>query len=594
MRYFIFMFWLLFSPKVFSQEFLNLGFEQTRGDRMITSWGLGNDAPYFRVASDTNVYFEGQRSLSVERIRYSTKDSSDSKDYVFRVSLKKVDSLRRNHKIIKVSAWIKADSINLSKAEIFIYFQGNKTFFSSLKSMITIDKEKGYYFLETEAPLDSLPKGNNISLGGRFYGSKKVWFDDFKIYFDDFLLKDALPKEEMRTTLTSYQYKWLNNNSFPLHISNSNKNFDDIKRAIKPFLKAKIIALGEATHGTKEFSQIKHRMIEYLCSKENYDCFVIEGDVFKIKRLNSYIQNPNSTEDPQQLISETLYSVWESKEVLEFVKWAHTYNTNNKQKIKFLGIDINDSRALTNEIEDFATKNNDTLLLKKLMTFRVFEKNRKFDSLDFVVNQMDSIYKNRQSKIKQLDVNWEDIYFIVLKQYAQYKALAFKKSPNAEDFRDSCMATNFNFITYKNPKSKFIFWAHNAHIVKNKRALGMFLGDKYKQDYKNIALTTSRGVYTSFYAFESNWYKSELIDAYDGTWEKILSTLKYENFFLNLDKEKDIYQLRNLNLECRDIGANLIRRQFSQYYNLLKDFDAVIFLKNTTGSENFNIKEDKK
>jgi erythromycin esterase len=38
---------------------------------------------------------------------------------------------------------------------------------------------------------------------------------------------------------------------------------------------ARIVAMGEATHGSREFFQMKHRMLEFLAEKMGFTVFAI-------------------------------------------------------------------------------------------------------------------------------------------------------------------------------------------------------------------------------------------------------------------------------------------------------------------------------
>lgn len=55
----------------------------------------------------------------------------------------------------------------------------------------------------------------------------------------------------------------LNNKITPLVGSSPNLSDDDLNN-FADFGEAKIVELGEATHGTKEFFQLKHRLFKYL------------------------------------------------------------------------------------------------------------------------------------------------------------------------------------------------------------------------------------------------------------------------------------------------------------------------------------------
>ena len=56
---------------------------------------------------------------------------------------------------------------------------------------------------------------------------------------------------------------WLRANAIPLATVEPGSGFDDLAPLRDLIGNARIVSLGEATHGTREFFQLKHRLIEY-------------------------------------------------------------------------------------------------------------------------------------------------------------------------------------------------------------------------------------------------------------------------------------------------------------------------------------------
>ena len=54
------------------------------------------------------------------------------------------------------------------------------------------------------------------------------------------------------------------------------RNMRPLKKVIG---EARLVALGEATHGTREFFQLKHRMLEFLVSEMGFTVFGIEATI---------------------------------------------------------------------------------------------------------------------------------------------------------------------------------------------------------------------------------------------------------------------------------------------------------------------------
>jgi erythromycin esterase len=589
MRYLIILLYFTVQVHLSAQKFLNLGFENTLSNGVVTSWGFYPNSPFFKIKTDTIVHSEGKNSLSIER-------TMDSPKYVARygaVAIVVDTDITKyiKKKTIKLVAWVKADTNDIKKTSLSIILFGHKTFDSTSHSLITLDKDVGLYHLESEAPLDSLEKVKRITINLIFAGSKKVWFDDIKIYIDGIQLKDGSPPKDTTLALTPPQYKRLNNHISIIDTNDSSTNFKDLEKALKPFMKAKIIGLGEATHGTKEFNQNRRRMIQYLVQNKSYDFIVFEGGIFEMKRLNNYVQDSNSKEDLKSLMNETVFGVWNTTEVYELIKWVQNYNKASPRKIKFIGMDIGRSSGIAlKQLDDWASKSKDTLAAFMLKQFKDFEKNKQYDLLDSIIDQISELYKNNKPVDKDA---WQGFEFSLLKQsvkYKKYNALSPRQfNVLAEKFRDSCMAANLTWYKNQNTQSKFIIWAHNAHISKGKTALGHFLSKQYRDEYVSVALTTASGTYTGYFSLVGKWYKSDLVEPYNGTWENALASLKYDNFILHFNKKYKA-EFMSYSFKSRDIGAAITEYQFSNIYDLKNDFDAVIFFKKTTASENFYLK----
>ncbi|MBZ0099596.1 MAG: erythromycin esterase family protein, partial [Taibaiella sp.] len=61
---------------------------------------------------------------------------------------------------------------------------------------------------------------------------------------------------------------------------------------LKDVLKDKtVIGLGEATHGTREFFQMKHRLVKFLVEEMGYRQFAIESNFAECMAINDYVRD---------------------------------------------------------------------------------------------------------------------------------------------------------------------------------------------------------------------------------------------------------------------------------------------------------------
>src|SRR5271166_2264971 len=77
--------------------------------------------------------------------------------------------------------------------------------------------------------------------------------------------------------------------AIPLQTAEAEHGFVDMQPLAQVVGDARIVALGEATHGTREFFQLKHRMVEFLASQKGFTIFSIEANMPEAYLLNDFV-----------------------------------------------------------------------------------------------------------------------------------------------------------------------------------------------------------------------------------------------------------------------------------------------------------------
>lgn len=116
----------------------------------------------------------------------------------------------------------------------------------------------------------------------------------------------------------------------------------------------KIVAMGEATHGTKEFFQMKHRMLEFLVEKMGYNVFGIEACMSDCMAINDYVLYGKG--DAEKVVGGMEFWTWDTKEVVDMVKWMREYNKNHDKKVKFYGFDMQSSDTAATKVTEYLKK----------------------------------------------------------------------------------------------------------------------------------------------------------------------------------------------------------------------------------------------
>jgi erythromycin esterase len=73
--------------------------------------------------------------------------------------------------------------------------------------------------------------------------------------------------------------EWIRANAIRLNTADPGRGFGDMQRLKQVIGDARIVALGEATHGSREFFTLKHRVVEFLASELGFTIFAIEANI---------------------------------------------------------------------------------------------------------------------------------------------------------------------------------------------------------------------------------------------------------------------------------------------------------------------------
>src|SRR4051812_9479960 len=147
---------------------------------------------------------------------------------------------------------------------------------------------------------------------------------------------------------------WVRTHAVPLTTPVAGHGFADMQPLKKMIGDARIVSLGEATHGSREFFQMKHRMLEFLASEMGFTIFSIEANMPEAYRLNDFVLN--GTGDPAKLIKGMYFWTWDTQEVLDMVLWMRQFNQSGKGRVEFTGFDMQTPNVAVQIVRDFAAK----------------------------------------------------------------------------------------------------------------------------------------------------------------------------------------------------------------------------------------------
>ncbi|MDO1512193.1 erythromycin esterase family protein [Maribacter confluentis] len=439
------------------------------------------------------------------------------------------------------------------------------------------------------------PKNAKAIYVGGILGKKGVaWFDDFKVTIDG---KDIQTlKETERLTLEKYDSgklkSALSKSSSQLDLPNEQNIRNNLDSLIEKVGDKKIVAIGENTHGTSEFYQIREIITKRLVEEKGFNLVVLESPYDDIEILNRDL----NTRPLDSLIRKHLFSIYQTQEMKSFLQW---YKDNRSvHNIEFKGCD--DSYWTFYELlKDRVNSTNDDKLNKLLKNLETNIQKSSNDNLkkEFKINN--SIYndilsiENHLKSTNSLTKQIEEILFNGKNTYVNYVSIKNKKPIQS---RDEIMADRISFLAKESDK-KIIVWAHNAHIsneIITDNEIGIMgrdLKKEFGKDYYTIGFTTLNGNYSfmdeKFINGDHNYtekLKTASFQPIEGLfWENALSE-NGNSFIVDMSTLTNELDTDKIIGPTKLIGYSKESEEDIYFLPLIKDFDCLIFIKETNAT----------
>lgn len=235
----------------------------------------------------------------------------------------------------------------------------------------------------------------------------------------------------------------------------------------------RIVALGEATHGNREFQDLKRIVFQEMVENEGIKAFALEADTGCCEAINRYIHGGDGTLEEA---TETLeFQIYRTEEMSNLISWMRSYNekAGEGQDLRFYGFDMQDYEyEFRYVIEGLSECGISTTEFEKLMggadysdEFSREDREEKFsDARDLLLDNHE-----------YAAAHYADVLIQNSKLFDAYE----NNPTGTSGIRDRYMAENTMWILNQEEQlgNKMIFiCGHNGHMEQT----GTYVGGKYK------------------------------------------------------------------------------------------------------------------
>lgn len=399
--------------------------------------------------------------------------------------------------------------------------------------------------------------------------------------------------------------------------------FDDIDSAdLAPLLKrigdARVVLIGEASHGTSEFYRMRARITQALIARKDFTIVAAEADWPDAFRINNYVRHIHGPRADWESFSRFPTWMWRNREVQTFVDWLYDHNKAipEQQRTGFYGLDMYSLyTSIDAVIKYLATRDPEAADMAREQYSclapwqsdpaaygRAAASRRNRGCADEVAAALTELLQQRLSLLENtgLDAAREQECYLNAVQNARlinnaeaYYRTMYSGYSDSWNLRDSHMFQTLDaLLSHHGPDAKAVVWAHNSHIG-NARGTDMpargqlNVGQLCRERFGNNAYLIGAGTHTGSVAAADDWGDEMDVKivrpSLAQSWERLCHDTGIPSFMLPLRRPRSQALGRLLKRDRLERAIGVIYRpkseRASHYFNarLGEQFDEYIF-----------------
>lgn len=293
---------------------------------------------------------------------------------------------------------------------------------------------------------------------------------------------------------------------------------------------ARIVCLGEASHGTSEFYRARAAISRRLIEHHGFTIVAVEADWPDAATVDRYVRHRPWREGELKAFERFPTWMWRNEEVDAFIRWMRGHNLDREYErmAGFYGLDLYNLSGSMQAVIDFLEHEDPELARLAHRRYGCLEPWADEPQLygrhslveGYARCEVGVIQMLKDLLQKQVDCfgsdcdEWLDAAANarLVKNAEAYYRVMYQGSAESWNLRDTHMFETLNMILdAKGPSSKAIVWAHNSHIGNaaftdmGMRREELNIGQLVKEKFGREARLIGFGTHTGTVAAADDW-----------------------------------------------------------------------------------------
>jgi erythromycin esterase-like protein len=389
---------------------------------------------------------------------------------------------------------------------------------------------------------------------------------------------------------------------------------------------ARLVLIGEASHGTHEFYATRAELTKALILRKGFNVVAVEADWPDAYRVNRWLRGGADDPDAGAALDDfTRFPrwMWRNRDVVDFITWLRDRNASQApaSRAGFYGLDLYSMHASIEAVLAYLRKVDPAAAERARHHYACFEEFGEDTQSygyaatigvtksceDEVISELTELrrraadYASRDGRIAADDYFFAEQNARLVRNAEEYYRAMFGGRVESWNLRDTHMMETLDallaHVRHLSGAARAVIWAHNSHLGDARATqmgdigelnLGQLVRQKHGQDAFLIGFTTHTGSVTAASNWDEPGQRKRVRPSLPGSYERLFHEVGLDRFMLLLRDGPAPDALRQPRLE-RAIGV-IYRpetERASHYFraNLPEQFDAVLHIDETSALE---------
>lgn len=332
--------------------------------------------------------------------------------------------------------------------------------------------------------------------------------------------------------------------------------------AFDRFGDARVVLLGEASHGTSEFYRARAAITRRLVERHGFNIVAVEADWPDAAHIDRFVRHRPPREGEEAAFRRFPTWMWRNEEVDDFVRWLRGHNRGRgAQATGFYGLDLYNLGGSMRAVIDYLDEVDPDaarVARERYGCLQPYARNpaaygRMALSEGYARCEQPAVAMLRELQAKRLQYiaqdgdEWLDAAAnarLVKNAEAYYRAMYYGAA-ESWNLRDTHMfETLCQILDAKGPDAKAVAWAHNSHIgnaahtemgqVRDELNIGQLAKERFGDAARLIGFGTHSGTVAAATDWDGPMEVKEVRPSLKGSYERLSHETGIERFLLDL------------------------------------------------------------